>query len=121
MPAQLYVLPARSMILGIPSRTTSWSLQHEAGVDTMTIKDLGRWEILEMVQRYTRSVTFEDSMRHYKAPLSQNQVVRKVLICRTGSIQLRLTRYGAQPSRLGRGQGHSKKSEQHHRLERRQS
>ncbi len=35
----------------------------------MTIKDLGRWESLEMVQRYTRSVTFEDSMKHYKAPL----------------------------------------------------
>ncbi|MGB2583722.1 MAG: hypothetical protein WBC89_06180, partial [Dehalococcoidia bacterium] len=31
---------------------------------------LGRWESLEMVQRYTRSVTFEDSMKHYKAPLS---------------------------------------------------
>ena len=42
----------------------------KAGVDTMTIKDLGRWESLEMVQRYTRSVTFEDSMKHYKAPLS---------------------------------------------------
>jgi len=24
------------------------------GADTMTIKDLGRWESLEMVQRYTR-------------------------------------------------------------------
>jgi len=24
----------------------------------MTIKDLGRWESLEMVQRYTRSVSF---------------------------------------------------------------
>jgi hypothetical protein len=35
----------------------------------MTIKDLGRWESLEMVQRYTRSVTFEGSMKHYKAPL----------------------------------------------------
>ena len=33
----------------------------------MTIKDLGRWESLEMVQRYTRSVTFEDSLRFYKA------------------------------------------------------
>ena len=40
------------------------------GVDTMTIKDLGRWESLEMVQRYTRSVTFEDSLKFYKAPLS---------------------------------------------------
>jgi integrase/recombinase XerC len=45
-------------------------LLRKAGVDTMTIKDLGRWESLEMVQRYTRSVTFEDCMKHYKAPLS---------------------------------------------------
>ena len=30
-------------------------------------KDLGRWESLEMVQRYTRSVTFEYSMKHSKA------------------------------------------------------
>ena len=35
----------------------------------MTIKDFGRWESLEIVQRYTRSVTFEDSMKHYKAQL----------------------------------------------------
>lgn len=45
-------------------------LLRKAGVDTMTIKDLGRWEILEMVQRYTRSVGFQDSLRFYKAPLS---------------------------------------------------
>ena len=41
----------------------------KAGVDSMTIKDLGRWESLEMVQRYTRSVTFQDSLKFYKAPL----------------------------------------------------
>jgi hypothetical protein len=35
----------------------------------MTIKDLGRWESLEMVQRYTRSVTCEDSLKFYKPPL----------------------------------------------------
>ena len=46
-------------------------LLRKAGVDTMTIKDLGRWESLEMVQRYTRSITFEDSMKHYNAPLSE--------------------------------------------------
>jgi len=34
-------------------------LLRKAGVDTMTIKDLGRWESLEMVQRYTRPVRFE--------------------------------------------------------------
>jgi hypothetical protein len=33
----------------------------------MTIKDFGRWGSLEMVQRYTRSVTFEDSLKFYKA------------------------------------------------------
>ena len=41
----------------------------------MTIKDLGRWESLEMVQRYTRSVTFEDSMKHYKAAIVRSSVV----------------------------------------------
>jgi integrase/recombinase XerC len=50
-------------------RRTFACLLRKAGVDTMTIKDLGRWESLEMVQRYTRSVTFEDSMKHYKPPL----------------------------------------------------
>jgi hypothetical protein len=42
----------------------------KAGVDTMTIKDLGRWESLQMVQRYTRAVTFNDALKFYKAPLS---------------------------------------------------
>ncbi|MFC1998144.1 tyrosine-type recombinase/integrase [Chloroflexota bacterium] len=51
-------------------RRTFACLLRKAGIDTMTIKDLGRWESLEMVQRYTRSVTFEDSLKHYIAPLS---------------------------------------------------
>ncbi len=51
-------------------RRTFACLLRKSGVDTMTIKDLGRWESLEMVQRYTRSVTFNDSLRFYKAPLS---------------------------------------------------
>jgi len=50
-------------------RRTFACLLRKAGVDTMTIKDLGRWENLEMVQRYTRSVTFQDSLKFYKAPL----------------------------------------------------
>lgn len=50
-------------------RRTFACLLRKAGVDTMTIKDLGRWESLEMVQRYTRSVTFNDSLKFYKAPL----------------------------------------------------
>jgi len=51
-------------------RRTFACLLRKAGVDTMTIKDLGRWESLEMVQRYTRSVSFKDSMKFYKPPLS---------------------------------------------------
>jgi len=50
-------------------RRTFACLLRKAGVDTMTIKDLGRWESLEMVQRYTRSVSFNDSLKFYKAPL----------------------------------------------------
>jgi site-specific recombinase XerD len=50
-------------------RRTFACLLRKAGVDTMTIKDLGRWESLEMVQRYTRSITFQDSLKFYKAPL----------------------------------------------------
>ena len=42
------------------------SLLRKAGVDSLAIKDLGRWESLEMVQRYTRSVTFQDSLKFYK-------------------------------------------------------
>ena len=60
---------------GIPCNAHSFrrafaSILRRSGVDTMTIKDLGRWESLEMVQRYTRSVSFQDSLKFYKAPLS---------------------------------------------------
>ena len=51
-------------------RRTFACLLRKAGLDVMTIKDLGRWESLEMVQRYTRSVSFHDSLKFYKAPLS---------------------------------------------------
>jgi site-specific recombinase XerD len=51
-------------------RRTFACLLRKAGVDTMIIKDLGRWDSLEMVQRYTRSVTFNDSLKFYRAPLS---------------------------------------------------
>lgn len=45
-------------------------LLRKAGADTMTIKDLGRWESREMMQRYVRSVSLQDSMRFYTVPLS---------------------------------------------------
>ncbi len=51
-------------------RRTFACLLRKAGVDTLTIKDLGRWESIEMVQRYTRSITFQDCLEFYKAPLS---------------------------------------------------
>ena len=46
------------------------SILAKRGVDSLHIMMLGRWESIQMVERYTRSVRFEDSMKHYKAPLS---------------------------------------------------
>ena len=51
-------------------RRTFACLLRKQGLDCLTIKDLGRWESIEMVQRYTRSVTFQDSMKFYKGILS---------------------------------------------------
>lgn len=51
-------------------RRTFACLLRKAGLDVMTIKDLDRWESLEMVQLYTRTVTFQDSMRLYRSVLS---------------------------------------------------
>ena len=50
-------------------RRTFACLLRKAGLDSLTIKDLGRWESLEMVQRYTRTVTFQNSMKFYKSTL----------------------------------------------------
>ncbi|MFC1942773.1 tyrosine-type recombinase/integrase [Chloroflexota bacterium] len=46
-------------------RRTFACILRKSGLDVMTIKDLGRWESLEMVQRYTRSVNFHDSLKFY--------------------------------------------------------
>lgn len=54
-------------------RRTFACLLRKAGVDTMTIKDLGRWESLEMVQRYTRSVSFNDSLKFYPPSLLNDE------------------------------------------------
>ncbi|MFA5399306.1 MAG: tyrosine-type recombinase/integrase [Dehalococcoidia bacterium] len=51
-------------------RRTFAVLLRKAGIDTMTIKELGRWESLEMVQRYTRSFSFQDSMKFYRSTLT---------------------------------------------------
>ena len=51
-------------------RRTFASILAKRGVDSLHIMRLGRWESIEMVERYTRSVQFEDSLKFYKAPLS---------------------------------------------------
>jgi len=53
-------------------RRTFAYLLRKAGVDTMTIKDLGRWETVAMVEHYTRSIGFHDSLKFYKGPLSDD-------------------------------------------------
>ena len=50
-------------------RRTFTSILAKRGVDSLHIMRLGRWESMAMVERYTRSVTFQDSLRFYKAPL----------------------------------------------------
>lgn len=52
-------------------RRTFAVLLRKAGIDAMTIQNLGRWESIAMVQRYTRSFTFRDSLQFYKAPLGE--------------------------------------------------
>jgi len=57
--------------LGLPCnahtfRRTFASNLHRKGVDVEHIMRLGRWETLDMVVRYTRSVKFEDSLKMYE-------------------------------------------------------
>lgn len=42
---------------------------HREGMDIEHIMRLGGWENLQMVIRYTQSVKFEDSLRHYQATM----------------------------------------------------
>ena len=44
-------------------RRTFASLLAKRGVDSLHIMRLGRWESIAMVERYTRSVKFEDSLK----------------------------------------------------------
>ncbi|MFC1871543.1 tyrosine-type recombinase/integrase [Chloroflexota bacterium] len=45
------------------------SILLKSGIDSLDIKRLGRWQNLDMVDRYCRSVQFEDSLKHYRSPL----------------------------------------------------
>ena len=48
-------------------RRTFASILAKRGLDSLHIKRLGRWESMAMVERYTRSVRFEDSLKLYSA------------------------------------------------------
>ncbi len=39
---------------------------HNKGLSTLDIMYLGRWKSLSMVERYTRSLTFDDCLKHYQ-------------------------------------------------------
>jgi len=43
---------------------------HRKGLSTLDIMHLGGWQDLSMVLRYTRSITFEDCLQHYKAVIT---------------------------------------------------
>jgi len=43
---------------------------HRKGLSTLDIMHLGGWQDLNMVLRYTRSVTFEDCLAHYQKALA---------------------------------------------------
>ncbi|MFC1872498.1 tyrosine-type recombinase/integrase [Chloroflexota bacterium] len=47
-------------------RRTFASLLAKRGVDSLHIMRLGRWESIQMVERYTRSVRFDDSLKLYR-------------------------------------------------------
>jgi len=51
-------------------RRTFASILAKRGIDSLHIMRLGRWESIQMVERYTRSVRFDDGLKFYKAPLS---------------------------------------------------
>ena len=51
-------------------RRTFASILAKRGIDSLHIMRLGRWESLSMVERYTRSVKFEDSLKLYSSIVS---------------------------------------------------
>ena len=48
-------------------RRTFASILAKRGLDSLHIMRLGRWECMAMVERYTRSVKFEDSLKLYSS------------------------------------------------------
>ena len=52
------------------------SILRRNGVDILDIMKLGHWKSMPMVQRYTESVDFEDSMQRYVAPVRPADAAR---------------------------------------------
>jgi len=50
-------------------RRTFAVIGRELGLDSLTIKDLGRWSSVDMVDRYTKDFNFNDANRLYKERL----------------------------------------------------
>jgi site-specific recombinase XerD len=51
-------------------RRTFASILSKRGVDSLHIMRLGRWSSVQMVERYTKSVKFDDSLKFYSAVVS---------------------------------------------------
>ena len=54
----------------LPTSITAMEISRimaKKGIDSLHIMRLGRWESIQMVERYTRSVRFEDSLKLYSA------------------------------------------------------
>jgi hypothetical protein len=64
------VLERKAADIGVVTEccVSSFAACQSEAVAGQWVKQVG--EKLEMVQRYTRSVSFEDSLRFYKGPLS---------------------------------------------------
>jgi integrase len=52
-------------------RRTFAVIGRELGLSDLTIKDLGRWNSVDMVQRYTRDFSFDDANKQLKQSLSK--------------------------------------------------
>ena len=54
-----------------PFRRGFASILRRSGVDSLDIMKPGHWKSIRMVQKYTESIDFEDSQKHYKAPMER--------------------------------------------------
>ena len=45
---------------------------------------LERWEILDIVQRYIRSVTFQDSLKYYTCNITFNDCLKHYVVFEVG-------------------------------------